>query len=95
MRGRWVLLLATVALMVGLLATTQHNSSGAACDDVTAVILLSPGYRDGESGGYPHEHDTCTRATRRRGLLVVTVALAGGLGTWWAFLRRPAEPSAP
>lgn len=86
---RWVLLLATVALVVGLLATTQHNGSGQACGDVTALILLSPDYRDGESGGYPDEDETCSRAARRRGAIALAVALLGGTGTWLSFRRRP------
>jgi hypothetical protein len=95
MRARWLLLVATVTLAVGLLATTQHNRAGEACGDVTAVILLSPGYRDGESGGYPDEDETCSSAARRRGAIVLAVALVGGTGTWLSFRRRRDRPRVP
>ena len=85
----------TVALVVGLLVTTQHNVDGRACGDVTGVILLQPSYRDGEGGGYPDQDETCRPAAQRKGAGVALIAVAGGVGTWLLVRRSRRRPATP
>ena len=85
MRVWHVLLLITTVAMLGLLLTPQRNDGGHLCNDVTAAILLSPGYTDGDIQGAAAKTDSCGSAARRKGLLAAGVALGGGIA---AYLSR-------
>lgn len=83
-----------IALVVGLLFTPQYNAAGRACNTPT-VVALDPGYRDGESGGYPDDDTSCHRAARPKGLIALAVAATGAMGAWWAFRRRTGPSAGP
>ena len=86
MRAWQVLLLITTVAVLALLLTPQRNDGGHLCNDVTAAILLSPGYSDGDIQGAAAETDSCGSAARRKGgLLAAGVALGGGIA---AYLSR-------
>ena len=85
MRVWHVLLLITTVAVLGLLLTPQRNDGGHLRNDVTAAILLSPGYSDGDIQGAAAETDSCGSAARRKGLLAAGVALGGGTA---AYLSR-------
>jgi len=85
MRVWHVLLLITTVAVLGLLPTPQRNDGGHLCNDVTAAILLSPGYSDGDIQGAAAETDSWGPAARRKGLLAAGVALGGGTA---AYLSR-------
>ena len=64
MRVWHVLLLITTVAVLGLLLTPQRNDGGHLCNDVTAAILLSPGYTDGDIQGAAAKTDSCGSAAR-------------------------------
>jgi len=83
MRAWRVVFLITTVAVLGLLVTPQRNEGGHLCNDLTAAILLSPGYTDGDIQGAAAEDDSCRTAAQRKGLLALGAAVGGGIASAW------------
>lgn len=86
MTARWLVPAVTTILVLVLLGAPLQNAEGKACN-TSAIAALDPSYLDGDAGGYPDDPTSCHRAAVPRGALAAVVAVAGSVGTIWAFRR--------
>jgi len=79
----WLVLVLTVSAVVTILVSPPMSGHGEWCDDATALILISPGYSDGELAGSDPAADrsTCAKAAWRLGGLAVGLGVVGGAAT--------------
>lgn len=78
----WVPLIPTVAAVIALMAAPPMSGHGEPCAHPTAVIIISPGYTDGEMAGQYGDHRTCAPAGWRAAGFAGGIGAAGGAVSW-------------
>lgn len=92
MRGWWIVLAATLAVLGGLLFTKPQLDDGRSCTDQALVILTSPDYGKSETDlVLSNDKTDCSEKAWGRIPFILGVAVVGG-GTS-AALRKRSHPA--
>ena len=76
--------MAVAVLFLVALMAIPPSAEPSKCDDPTSLILLSPGYRDGESN--QDDAPRCPGGARRQAAVAVVPVIA--VGAWLTVERR-------
>lgn len=84
MRIWWLVLGLTISSVVTMLLAPPMSGHGSWCDHAAGLIVITPGYTDGEMAGSDPDADrrTCAGAAWRQTGLAGGVAVVGVSATW-------------